>query len=101
MPHASRCALCRGPARLPPAAAWLLAVRVSGGPSAAPLLPLDAPGRAVTLRDVRLATAPDGDARLWRAEARDTATVGVGAASSVGAWAVATFGPRVAALLGD
>ena len=85
---------------LPPAAAWLLAVRVSGGPSAAPLIDA-APGRLVSLRDARLATPPDAAARLWRGDARDTATVSVADEEEGGAWAVATFGPRVRALLGE
>ena len=89
-------------AGVPPDAVWLLAVRISGAAAAAPVVPPGASGRAVSLRDARLATAPDGAALLWRAEARDTAHLTVAPEEGeAGAWAVATFGGRVAALLGE
>jgi breast cancer 2 susceptibility protein len=84
-----------------PADVWLLAVRVAGGPRAAPfLVPHEAAaGSTITLRDARLAVAPDGGARLWRADARDTAVLA--AAPGGGEWAVEAFGARVAGLLGE
>jgi hypothetical protein len=85
---------------------WLLAVRLVSQPGALPFLTSPAAraaavGAAVSFRDLRLAD-PDRGARLWRADARDTASVCiVEGASEDGRRAVDAFGGRVRALLGE
>lgn len=94
-----------GPGASPPLP-WLLAVRLVAEAGALPFLTTPAAraaavGAAASFRDLRLAD-PDVGARLWRADARDTATVSlVEGATVAGRAAVDAFGGRVRALLGE